>query len=127
MRHAHTEIEQHHSRQQRGLLALIKDRGDVPDDPYLQRAARSRELAMMRGIALWWRALAVQMQCPITTRLLKRLGCFDALVAAWFDASSYLSQRATKLEAYKTPRIKCVLLRRRHSLCPMFPLSQQRN
>ena len=75
-------------RQQRGLLALIKDRGDVPDDPYLQRVARSRELAMMRGIALWWRALAVQMQCPLTTRLLKRLGCFDALVAAYFDRNA---------------------------------------
>jgi len=74
--------------QQRGLLALIKNRDGVPDDPYLQRVARSRELAMMRGIALWWRALAIDMQCRFTPRLLKRLGCFDALVARYFDQNS---------------------------------------
>jgi hypothetical protein len=71
--------------QQRGLLALIKNRGGVPDDSYLRGVANSRGLAMMRGIALWWRAFALQAQCPFTTRLLKRLGCFDALVANYFD------------------------------------------
>lgn len=74
--------------QQRGLLALIKNRAGVPDDPYLQRVAKSRELTMMRGIALWWRALAIDMQCRFTPRLLKRLGCFDALVASYFDRNS---------------------------------------
>ena len=75
-------------RQQRGLLALIKNRGSIPDDPYLARVANSRELAMMRGIALWWRTLTLQMQCPFTPRLLKRLGCFDALVAGYFDRNA---------------------------------------
>jgi hypothetical protein len=71
--------------QQRGLLALIKNRSGVPDDPYLRLVAQSRGLVMMRGIALWWRAFALEAQCRLTTRLLKRLGCFDALVASYFD------------------------------------------
>jgi hypothetical protein len=75
-------------RQQRGLLALLKNRGGIPDDPYLARVANSRELAMMRGIALWWRTLTLQMQCRFTPRLLKRLGCFDALVAGYFDRNA---------------------------------------
>jgi hypothetical protein len=74
--------------QQRGLLALIKNRGGVPDDPYLKHVANSRELAMMRSIALWWRSLGLQMQCRFTPRLLKRLGCFDALVADYFDRNA---------------------------------------
>jgi hypothetical protein len=74
--------------QQRGLLALIKNRDGVPDDPYLRRVAQSRGLAMMRSIALRWRAFDVRMQCPFTARLLKRRGCFDALVARYFDQNA---------------------------------------
>lgn len=74
--------------QQRGLLALIKCRDDAPDDPYLRQVAQSRGLAMMRSIALRWRAYDIQMQCPFTTRLLKRLGCFDALVSRYFDQNA---------------------------------------
>ena len=68
-----------------GLLALIKGRGAPPDDPYLQRVAGSRELAMVREIALWWRTFQLEAQCRFTSRLLKRLGSFQALVAAYFD------------------------------------------
>jgi hypothetical protein len=71
--------------QQRGLLALVKGRGAPPDDPYLQRVAGSPELAMVREIALWWRAFQLEAQCRFTSRLLKRLGFFDTFVAAYFD------------------------------------------
>jgi hypothetical protein len=71
--------------QQRGLLNLVKGRGAPPDDPYLQRVAGSRELAMVREIALWWRTFQLEAQCRFTSRLLKRLGSFPALVAAYFD------------------------------------------
>jgi hypothetical protein len=70
---------------QRGLLELVKNRGGQPCDPYLRRVANSRELAMVRKIALWWRAFALEAQCHFTTRLLKQLGCFDALVKSFFD------------------------------------------
>ncbi len=71
--------------QQRGLLALLKNRGGVPDDPYLCEVARSRELAMLRKIALWWVAYALEAQCRYTTRLLKRLGSLNGIVAEYFD------------------------------------------
>jgi hypothetical protein len=74
--------------QQRGLLDLLKGRAGVPDDPYLRRVASSRELALMREIALWWRSFALEANCRLTTRLLKRLGCFDALVADYFDRNA---------------------------------------
>jgi hypothetical protein len=70
--------------QQRGLLALLKGRSS-PDDPYLQRVAGSRELAMVREIAIWWRAFQIEVQCRFTSRLLKRLGSFSPLVTAYFD------------------------------------------
>ena len=71
--------------QQRGLLDLIKGRATTPQDPYLRRIEGSRELAMIREIAIWWRTFQLRVQCHFTSRLLERLHCFDTLVAAYFD------------------------------------------
>jgi hypothetical protein len=71
--------------QQRGLLDLIKGRGPTPDDPYLQMVEGSRELAMMREIAIWWRKYQLEAQCRLTSRLLKRLNCFEGLVTTYFN------------------------------------------
>src|SRR3954447_482105 len=65
---------------QRGLLDLMKGRGGAPCDPYLQRIANSRELTMLRKIAHWWNEVSLAAQCRLTARLLKKLGCFDAVV-----------------------------------------------
>ena len=73
---------------QRGLLNLVKNRGGAPGDPYLELVANSRELAVVRKIALWWRAFALEAQCRFTARLLKRLDCFDALVKHFFDQNA---------------------------------------
>jgi hypothetical protein len=40
---------------------------------------------MLREIAVWWRKLHLASQCRFTTRLLKRLGIFDALVSQYFN------------------------------------------
>jgi hypothetical protein len=40
---------------------------------------------MMRKIAVWWRTFQIESQCRLTSRLLKRLGCFEALVADYFN------------------------------------------
>jgi len=71
---------------QRGLLDLIKGR-PVPGDPYLQRAAASREIEMLREIAVWWRAFQIEAQCHFTSRMLKRLGCFHETVALYFSTN----------------------------------------
>jgi len=60
-----TQLEQ----QQRGLLNLIKNRGLPTDDVYLRQIAGSRELAMVREIAVWWRAFQIEDQCHFTSRL----------------------------------------------------------
>jgi hypothetical protein len=73
-------------RQQRGLLALLKGRDCPADDPYLQLVAGSRQLGMVREIAIWWRVFQLEVQCHFTSRLLRRLGSFDRLVAAYFDS-----------------------------------------
>jgi hypothetical protein len=74
--------------QQRGLLALLKNRATPTDDPYLRRVAQSRELALLRMIALWWRTFALEAQCRFTVRLLKRRGSFAADVACYFDGNA---------------------------------------
>ena len=74
--------------QQRGVLNLLKCRGTPPDDPWLLRVEGSRELAMLRKIALWWRTFQIEAQCRQTSRLLKRLGSFDALVADYFNRNA---------------------------------------
>src|SRR2546430_17476346 len=53
-------------RRQRGLLDLVKNRGSATGDPYLHRVANSRQLAMVRKIALWWRAVSLEAQCRLT-------------------------------------------------------------
>jgi hypothetical protein len=68
---------------QRGLLDLVKGRGAPPEDPYLRRIAGSRELMMIREIAIWWRKFQLEAQCHLTSRLLKHLGCFDETVVSY--------------------------------------------
>jgi len=75
-------------RRQRGLLDLVKNRGNATGDPYLQRVANSRQLAMVRKIALWWRAVSLEAQCRLTAGLLKKLGCLDSLAADYFDRNA---------------------------------------
>jgi hypothetical protein len=70
---------------QKGLLDLIKGRRVDRSDPYLERVARCRELAMLSEIAVWWRKLHVASQCRFTARLLKRFGTFDTLVLQYFN------------------------------------------
>jgi hypothetical protein len=72
-------------RQQRDLLDLIKNRGVPPEEAYLQQVANSRGLAMVREIAVWWRAFQIEAQCRFTSRLLKRLECFEDLVIKYFN------------------------------------------
>jgi hypothetical protein len=72
-------------RQQRGLLDLIKNRGVPPEDPYLRQVANSRELEMVREIAIWWRAFQIEDQCRFTSRLLKRCECFEDVVVTYFN------------------------------------------
>lgn len=75
--------------QQQGVLALIKERpADLGGDTWLQRLVSSREIGMAREIALWWRRFQIESQCRYTSRLMKRLGCFEFEVANYFQLNS---------------------------------------
>ncbi len=85
--------------QQRTLLALIKKRLLEPNgiDEYLQRVAASEQLALLREIALWWRALGIERNCPLTAQLLKRLGRFELTVEGFYcryATSPYMEEMA---------------------------------
>jgi len=81
---------------QRAMLGLVKGRGmSGLDDPYLARVAGSTQLALMREISAWWCALGIRGACPWTSRLLDRLGLFDACVEAFCleqDVSPYIEK-----------------------------------
>ena len=92
-----TSLEQ----QQRALLALIKKRA-LPcedSDEYLRRVAASDELGLVREIALWWRALGIERNCPLTAKLLRKTGRFDAAVESFYcrqATSPYMEEMAVQ-------------------------------
>jgi len=71
--------------QQRDLLALIKDRPVAVQDPYARSLIGSERVALVRTVAVRWRAYQIEAQCRYTSRLLKRLGSFDSRVARYFS------------------------------------------
>jgi hypothetical protein len=80
---------------QKGLMDLVKGRKVEGRDPYLEQVAQSRDLAMMREIAVWWRKLHIASQCRFTAKLLKRLGVFNSLVSQYFQnnaSSPYIEE-----------------------------------
>ncbi len=87
--------------QQRALLALIKKR-PLPreySDEYLRRVAASDELGLVREIALWWRALGIERNCPLTAKLLRKIGRFEPSVESFYcrhATSPYMEEMAVQ-------------------------------
>jgi hypothetical protein len=72
--------------QQLGLLAMLRDRPtELPSDPWLQSVAKSDGLKMIHRIAGWWQRFQIEGQCRYTSRLMKRLGCFEQYVEEYFN------------------------------------------
>jgi hypothetical protein len=46
--------------------------------------APSPRLQVIHDVALWWQRMQIEWHCRYTSRLMKRLGCFDEYVAAHF-------------------------------------------
>jgi hypothetical protein len=73
--------------QQNSLLAMVrKCPTDLNSDPWLQNVARSPGLKMIHNIALWWQRFQIESQCRYTSRMMKRMGCFEQYVADHFRA-----------------------------------------
>ena len=68
---------------------------ETAGNAYLEQVAASRELALTKEIAVWWRAFGLETYCVFTAKLLNRLGIFSESVAAFFRAgptSPYIEQ-----------------------------------
>jgi hypothetical protein len=71
--------------QQQGLRSILRGQPvDTEADPWLASVAESRGLDVLRDIAAWWQRFQIEWQCRYTSRLLKRMGCFEECVSAHF-------------------------------------------
>ena len=83
--------------EQRRIAALITGRAAEREDEdgYVAEVARSRQLALLREIALWWRSFAVDRYCPLTAAVLKQVGAFEGTVAGFVrsrDSSAFIEE-----------------------------------
>ncbi len=72
---------------ERGLVDAIKGRTALVP-PYSRCVPVSSTLGVVRKTALVWRAFQLESQCPFTSRLLKRLGCFEAVLTDYFSLNA---------------------------------------
>jgi hypothetical protein len=71
--------------QQRSLLSMVRGHSPkTPSDPWLEEVQASSGLKMIHTIALWWQRFQIEWQCRYTSRLMKRLGCFESYLADHF-------------------------------------------
>jgi hypothetical protein len=81
------------------LLGMVKGRyrPEASEDPYIRRLAGSTHLSLVREIAGWWRGVAIETNCPLTTAVLRRPGVFDEAVRRFTsrpDVSPFYEQQA---------------------------------
>ena len=71
---------------QKGLCQMLKETyaPTLADADYFQRIYPSRELALVKEIAVWWRALQILNYCPMTSRYLKMNFIFDDWIKAFY-------------------------------------------
>jgi len=71
--------------QQRSLLSMVRGHSlKAPSDPWLKEVQASSGLKMIHTIARWWQRFQIEWQCRYTSRLMKRLGCFESYLAEYF-------------------------------------------
>ncbi len=73
------------AQQQQTLHAILKGRPvSLQGDPWLGEVRSSKGLRIVNTTIAWWQRFQIELQCRYTSRLLKRLGCFDQSVQACF-------------------------------------------
>ena len=74
--------------QQKSLLRILRGGPETPEtaaieaDPWLAEVIHSPGLVMVREIAAWWLRFQIESQCRFTSRLMKRMGCFEDYLEA---------------------------------------------
>ena len=88
---------------QRSIRDLLKKRAiSTAHDPHLSEIAQSRELSLLRDIAVWWREMAVNENCAWTTGLLRKCGIFHQTVESFYcseNVSSYVERASEQFLA----------------------------
>ena len=73
---------------ERGLVEAITGRGAHSASAELRCVPVTGALGVVRETALVWRALQLERQCPFTARLLRRMGCFEAVLVDYFSITA---------------------------------------
>ncbi|HEU5292459.1 MAG TPA: hypothetical protein VFU05_17550 [Cyclobacteriaceae bacterium] len=79
-----------------GVLDLIKSRhvvGINDSTGYFLSVKGSKELLVVRKVALWWRTLQIESFCTLSSALLKYENCFNDAVTSFYNSSSFSPYR----------------------------------
>lgn len=74
----------------------------IKSDPWLASVVGSPGLLVMRLTASWWQRFQIESSCRYSSRLMKRLGCFERYLAAHFamySAPAAIEELATQFLA----------------------------
>lgn len=87
----------------------------VESDPWLASVVRSPGLQILRQTASWWQRFQIESTCRYTSRLMKRLGCFESYLESHFAGrpappaiEELTAQFLTSLAAYDHPLVRAV-------------------
>ena len=102
--------------QQKSLLAIVRgSASNLYSDPWLRSAAGSPALKMIHSIALWWQRFQIEWQCRYTSRLMKRLGCFESYLESHFrkhpapsSVEEMAAQFLSSLQRHQDPLLRAV-------------------
>jgi hypothetical protein len=88
--------------QQRKLLGLFRSsyQASAEDDEYIQRVARSRDLAEGRKNIALWRIWVLERTCALTVNLLRRRGLLDGALDAFIANENISPFRETQAPAF---------------------------
>lgn len=115
-------------KQQRKLLEILRDRpanaetsgpdptnDAIKSDPWLASVVCSPGLLILRQTASWWLRFQIESSCRYSSRLMKRLGCFENYLATHFAThpaapaiEDLTAQFLTSLEEHENPLLRAV-------------------
>jgi hypothetical protein len=89
--------------------------GLIDSDPWLASVICSRGLLILHQAALWWQHFQIESSCRYTSRLMKRLGCFESYLTAHFTTypaapaiEDLTAQFLTLLAEHENPLLRAV-------------------
>lgn len=114
--------------QQQKLLEILRHRpadaetsgpyptnDEIESDPWLASVVRSPGLLILRQSAAWWQRFQIESSCRYTSRLMKRLGCFESSLTAHFAThpaapaiEDLTAQFLTSLAEHENPLLRAV-------------------